>query len=229
MNENDIIEITENCLDKWQSCLVKKVDIEAKFNYLNPFFFFIAGITVAVFLIQIKNWLLDPSPAKDIDFSNFTYKYSNSRIWWHMYWIFTAIFLHWWFEHIIWNLLFFYLFTLISHRIIGFYESVLVYVITWLSAGLLSYFLNDVPSMWASGAIFWLLGFFTIFFFMFKNKIADNVQDLSWVFLIMAIMEILSWLSVPYIDNYAHIWWYLSWMLLWYLYFKFVYDENSIA
>lgn len=227
MNQDEIIDITPDCIDN--ICKSKKLDIEWKFEYFNPYVITIFLILIVVFIAQVYYWLFELGLNK-IDLSNFTYKFSNYHKW-NVYWIFTSMFLHWSIEHIIWNLTFFYVFALISYRIVWYYKSIWVYIITWLWAGIASYYCNDVPSMWASWTLFGIFWFFTPFFFIYKHKLTDNLLDIAWTFVAMAVILIWSWLAVPYVDNFAHLWWYATGLILGYIYFKsnwFYLDEKRV-
>jgi len=216
MNNNDLIEIWIDSIVKKEEN--KKIDIEKGFKYLNPFFLVIAFILISIFIIQIYNWLF--SLWENIDLENFTYKYSNYREWWNIFWIFSSIFLHWWIDHIIWNLLFFYIFSLIIYRIFKFKKSIILFLVLWIIAWIPWYYLNEVPSIWASWAIFWLFWVSSIFYFLNKNNLEKNLLDIAWVLLLLAIYQIFLWFTDPFIDITAHISWYFWWLIIWYFLLK---------
>lgn len=66
----------------------------------------------------------------------------------------TSIFLHGSVEHLLGNMLMFYVLALISYRIIGFLDSVIIFLSTGFFAGITSFYLGSVPAIGASGAIF---------------------------------------------------------------------------
>lgn len=198
-------------------------NIEDKFNYMNIFFWVIAIITSIVFWIQIEHGLFEMvnSYTTQPDMSNFTFKYSNySWEWWNIIWIFTSMFLHWSRSHIIWNMLFLYIYALIVYSLLGFSGSMILYLVVWICAWIVSYFFNDIPSIWASWAIFWLFWFVTSYYYMNRDNLTVNLKDLTWVMILLAIYIIITGMMTPYIDNSAHIWWFLSWCLIWYVYYK---------
>jgi membrane associated rhomboid family serine protease len=57
-------------------------------------------------------------------------------------------------------------------------------------AGNMSYILNDVPSVGASGWIFGIFGFLTPYYLYHRHTLSSNVQDLPWVFLFLAVYTI---------------------------------------
>lgn len=216
MENND--EIIELWIDSIVHNKIKKIDIEKKFKYFNIFFLVISIILILVFIIQIKNWLF--LLWEKIDLNNFTYKYSNYKEWWNIFWIFTYTFLHWGINHLVSNIIFFYILSLILSRIFKFLNSILLFLILWIIAWIPGYFLNDLPSLWASWAIFWIFWICTIFYFLNKEKLENNLHDLSWTLLFLALYEILLWFSSWMIDNYAHISWYIWWLIIWYILLK---------
>lgn len=100
---------------------------------------------------------------------------------------------------------FLYIFGLISYRLIGFMQSIFVFLGTGFFAGVTSFYLGDVPAIGASGAVFGMFGFLSIFYIIHRKNLSVNLQDLSWVMLISAILQIASGFTVPYIDNSAHL------------------------
>jgi membrane associated rhomboid family serine protease len=216
IKNDEIIEIWINSIIKKN--ISKKIDIEKGFKYLNPFFLIISFVLISIFILQIYNWLF--LLWEEIDINNFTYKYSNYKYWWNIFWIFTSIFLHWGIDHIIWNLLFFYIFSLVIYRLFNFRKSFILFIFLWLIAGIPWYFLNNIPSIWASWAIFWIFWVSTIFYFLNKNKLESNLLDISWVLLFLAGYQVFSWFTNPLVDNLAHISWYLWWLIIWYCLLK---------
>lgn len=213
----------EETIELWPDCIInnsnnKKIDIEKGFNYLNPFFITISFILISVFIFQIQ-WDLFSLWDK-IDLKNFTFKYSNYWSWGNTLWIFTSMFLHWWFEHLIWNLIFFYIFSLIIYRIFNLLISFSLFIILWIISAIPWYFLNDLPSIWASWAIFWLFGISTIFYFINKWELENNLLDIFWVLIFLAWYEIFLWFNSTIIDNFAHISWYIWWLIVWYILLK---------
>lgn len=90
-------------------------------------------------------------------------------------------------EHIVGNSLFFYILSLISYRLIGFWGSGMLFVFTGIIAGITSYHFNILPSLGASGAIFGMFGFLSIFYIHQRKFLTENLKDLSWVMIISAI------------------------------------------
>lgn len=103
------------------------------------------------------------------------------------------------------NLLFLYVFGLVTYRLVGFAKSFGVFLATGIIAGVASYYFGDMPAIGASGAIFGMFGFVSAFYLVERDRLSENLHDLSWVMGISAALQILSGVAVPYIDNTAHL------------------------
>ncbi|MBX9809286.1 rhomboid family intramembrane serine protease, partial [Candidatus Gracilibacteria bacterium] len=199
-------------------------DMESSFNYLNHHFFVFAIGMIIIFGFQFYYGF----PVGDtVDMSNFTFQLANYKDGGNAYGIFTAMFIHAGFDHIILNLIFLYPFTLITSLIIRdeIYFSVVLF--TGLLAGIFSYFLNELPSLGASGWIFGIFGFLTPYYLYNRAYLGSNVQDIPWVFLFVAVYTVLQGISDPYIDNVAHIIGFLSGIGYGFIYFKYYYSSKQ--
>lgn len=230
--DDEIIDITNDIIirpqDKWEKYL-HTYDIEWSFHYWNPFSIIFLLIFLWVFLLQIHYGFWDLT--EKLDPSSFTYQYSTIPGSSDYTWIFTSMFLHGSMEHIVGNSLFFYILSLISYRLIGFWGSGMLFVFTGIIAGITSYHFNILPSLGASGAIFGMFGFLSIFYIHQRKFLTENLKDLSWVMIISAIWEILLGIAAPYVDNYAHISGFLAGLFWGYIYFSFIkksYFQNEI-
>jgi len=189
MNQNtsgEIIKIDQSCLKEVH---IEK-DMESSFRYFNLHFVWIGILLMIIFGIQYYYGFPE---GENIDMANFTYKYSNYQAWGNIFWIFTAMFLHWSFGHILSNLIFLYPFTLITSLILRHYIYLSVISITGVTAGIGSYILNDLPSLGASWWIFWIFWFIVPYYLLNKSKLSENVHDIPWVFLCMATYIIYQW------------------------------------
>lgn len=221
--DDEVIDITNDIIihpqDEWVNppyiC-----DIEESFHYWNPFSVVFLLIFLCVFLLQIHYGFWDLT--EELDPSSFTYQYSILPRSSDYTGIFTSMFLHGSIEHIIGNSLFFYILSLVSYRLFGFWRSGFLFVLTGIFAGIASYYFNTLPSLGASGAVFGMFGFLSIFYIYQKKFLTENLKDLSWVMIISAIWQILWWVISPYVDNYAHIWGFLAGLSLGYIYFSFI-------
>lgn len=214
----DVIKIDWSCLNNVH---IEK-DMEASFRYMNIHFISIFVVLVIVFCFQLYYWLPE---WEDIDITNFTYKYSNYREWWSDFGVFTAMFLHGSFGHLLSNLLFLYPFTLITSSVLRYKIYLSVIFVTWIFAWEISYILNDLPSIGASWWIFWLFWFLVPYYFYNKSKLSTNVQDIPWAILFMSVYIIWQWITDPYVDNVAHITGFISWIFYGFIYFKFYFEK----
>ena len=123
------------------------------------------------------------------------------------YWrLFTAMFLHIGFMHLLSNAIALIIFGGLMERIFGHYRFTSIYVLAGLSGSLASYTFNPVViGAGASGAIFGVLGALTAFFLV-RRDVLGNVgrQYLSALGLIAGINLFLGFIN-PGIDNWAHL------------------------
>jgi rhomboid protease GluP len=119
------------------------------------------------------------------------------------YWrLLTPVFMHYEAAHIGFNMVTLYAFGRLAERIFGTARFALVYLLAGLSGSLLSFALNDNPSLGASGAIFGLFGALLAFGQLnrrvFSMTIGPSVYGLLIVNLILGFM-------MPNIDYWGHI------------------------
>ena len=123
------------------------------------------------------------------------------------YWrLFTAMFLHIGFMHLLSNAIALIIFGGLMERIFGHYRFTSIYVLAGLSGSLASYTFNPVViGAGASGAIFGVLGALTAFF-LIRRDVLGNVgrQYLSALGLIGGINLFFGFI-IPGIDNWAHL------------------------
>ncbi|MGZ4163495.1 MAG: rhomboid family intramembrane serine protease, partial [Tumebacillaceae bacterium] len=119
------------------------------------------------------------------------------------YWrLMTAVFLHYQASHIGFNMVTLYSFGSIAERIFGTTRFWFVYLLAGLSGSLLSFALNDNPSLGASGAIFGLFGALVAFGQLnrrvFSKTIGPSVYGLLIINLVLGFV-------MPQVDYWAHI------------------------
>jgi membrane associated rhomboid family serine protease len=132
------------------------------------------------------------------------------------YWRFvTAIFLHVNALHIGLNMLNLLALGVFLERIMGHLRFLLVYTITGVVSILASfYFMPQELSVGASGAIFGLVGAYTIFVVSHRKAFPRNgLGTLSWLIFIIGVNLSIG-LFVPNVDNYAHLGGLISGFLL---------------
>jgi membrane associated rhomboid family serine protease len=146
------------------------------------------------------------------------------------YWRFvTPIFLHANLLHIGLNMLNFAVLGVFVERLIGHTRFLLIYLVTGVISAVGSYyFMPQEVSVGASGAIFGLVGAYSIFVFMHRRAFRNGgIPALLWlVFVIVGNLSI--GLFVPNVDNYAHVGGLLSGCLLgWWFTPLFTLSDNK--
>lgn len=147
------------------------------------------------------------------------------------YWRFvTPIFLHANLLHIGLNMLNFAVLGVFIERLIGHMRFLLIYLVTGVISILASYyFMPQEVSVGASGAIFGLVGAYSIFVFIHRRAFHNGgIPALLWlVFVIVGNLSI--GLFVPNIDNYAHVGGLLSGCLLgWWFTPLYTLSDNKV-
>src|SRR6266704_3569405 len=132
------------------------------------------------------------------------------------YWRFiTPIFLHANILHVSLNLLNLVILGIFVERIFGHLRFLLIYLVTGVISVIASfYFAPQEISVGASGAIFGLVGAYSLFVFIHRKAFRHGgIPALSWLVLIIGINLGIG-LIIPNVDNYAHIGGFLSGCIL---------------
>ena len=132
------------------------------------------------------------------------------------YWRFiTPIFLHANLLHVGLNMLNFFVLGLFLERLLGHLRFLLIYLLTGIISIIASfYFMPQEISVGASGAIFGLVGAYSIFVLTHRRAFRNNgIPALLWLVLIIGVNLSIG-LFVPNVDNYAHLGGFLSGCLL---------------
>jgi len=122
------------------------------------------------------------------------------------YWrLFTAMFLHANFLHILFNMYALYLFGYLIENALGSARFIAVYLVGGLLAMVTSYVFSDPQAVGvgASGAIFALLGAWVAYNFRRRSNIQAALQ-LRWAFFLIALNLFLGF-TIANIDNFAHV------------------------
>lgn len=147
------------------------------------------------------------------------------------YSLITSMFLHGWRMHIIWNMLFLYVFWDNIESRMGNIQFLLFYILSgvvWGFAHILTDTASMIPSLWASWAISWVLwAYLTMFpwsrikmlhlwsmntFYVWASQFLMYwiwIQVLTWFGSLASASE---WGGVAY---FAHIGWFAAWWLRW--------------
>jgi membrane associated rhomboid family serine protease len=132
------------------------------------------------------------------------------------YWRFiTPIFLHANFLHVGLNMLNFFVLGIFLERLLGHMRFLLIYLLTGIISIIASfYFMPQEISIGASGAIFGLVGAYSIFVLTHRRAFRNSgIPVLLWLVLIIGVNLSIG-LFVPNVDNYAHLGGLLSGCLL---------------
>lgn len=134
-----------------------------KTNTLPLLTYFLIFINIAVFLVEITSPDIDGFITK-YAFTPALFSFSDASTW---YQLITSAFLHGGFSHILFNLLFLWIFGDNVEESLGSIGFLLFYLGATVSAGLLQYFIDPtttIPMLGASGAIAGILGYYLIIF-----------------------------------------------------------------
>ena len=133
---------------------------------------------------------------------------------------FTAMFLHFWVEHLAMNMISLYNIWPAIEYLMWKWKYLIIYLGSWICGNLLVFGVESYtqnPSLWAgaSWAIFWILWAWVAFVLFFSDKLkwkADTRQVLVSVFLAL-IPGFMPWISLT-----AHIWWLIWGFVMCYIF-----------
>lgn len=132
------------------------------------------------------------------------------------YWRFiTPIFLHANILHVVLNMLNFFILGLFIERLFGHLRFLLIYLVTGVISIIASfYFAPQDVSVGASGAIFGLVGAYSIFILVHRRAFSrGGIPAIAWLVAIIG-LNLGIGLVIPNVDNYAHVGGFLSGCLL---------------
>ena len=132
------------------------------------------------------------------------------------YWRFiTPVFLHANLLHVGLNMLNFFVLGIFLERLVGHLRFLLIYLLTGVISIIASfYFMPQEISVGASGAIFGLVGAYSVFVLTHRRAFRNNgYPALLWLVLIIGVNLSIG-LFIPNVDNYAHLGGLLSGCLL---------------
>lgn len=132
------------------------------------------------------------------------------------YWRFiTPIFLHANILHVSLNMLNFFILGIFIERLFGHLRFLLIYLVTGVISIIASfYFAPQDVSVGASGAIFGLVGAYSIFILVHRRAFSrGGIPAIAWLVVIVA-LNLGIGLVIPNVDNYAHVGGFLSGCLL---------------
>jgi rhomboid protease GluP len=118
--------------------------------------------------------------------------------------LFTAVFLHGGWDHLIGNCLILYVLGMACEHAFGVKNMGIIYLVAGLMGSMLSIVLTTGPSVGASGAIFGVMGAVVIFFRNHGKEFALRDNRVGIVLAVWALYSIVTAFFQPFIDNGAH-------------------------
>ena len=122
--------------------------------------------------------------------------------WWRM---FTAMFLHAGPDHLIGNLIAFYVVGMACEHAFGTVRTSLVYLGSGVTGAALSLAASPGPSVGASGAIFGVLGAVIVTLYRHQRHFYVRDKRIGVVLAAWAAWQLVTGFMTPYIDNFAHL------------------------
>lgn len=190
-------------------------------------------ITYIIIMLCSAAWLYELSLWNSLDafFQEWALQPAEIIAWESIHTLFTSMFLHGGWMHIIWNMLFLYIFWDNLEARMGHFKFILFYLLSWLVASALQIYSDPtslIPNIGASGAIAWVMwGYLLLYpkakvdtiimlwvamkkitlpaFFMLGYWFATQV--FSWVW---TIWDVSTW-GVAF---WAHVWGFVAWLIL---------------
>ncbi|MCX7568995.1 rhomboid family intramembrane serine protease [Tumebacillus sp. DT12] len=157
-------------------------------------------IVTAVLALTVMIWLLATA------YPNLVLGYGlmiPGRIQMGEFWrLITPMFLHYEFAHLAFNMLSLYVFGRFVERIYGSGRFAVIYLLAGIAGCLLSFALNDQPSLGASGAVFGLFGALLAFGQYDRRAFAMTIGASVYGLLIM---NLIFGFLMPNVDNWGHI------------------------
>jgi rhomboid protease GluP len=176
-------------------------EFEQGLSYWQPMTVGVIALLVVVFIWQLASGALG-SKESIIGAGALVQKLVREGEVWRL---FSAVFLHGGFEHLIGNCMALYVLGIAVEHAFGKVRSLWIFLASGLCGSLLSVSLSEGPSVGASGAIFGLMGSAIIFFYKFRKEFFVREKRLGAVLVVWAVYSIITGFMTPMIDNWAHI------------------------
>ncbi|QDP40609.1 rhomboid family intramembrane serine protease [Radiobacillus deserti] len=177
----------------------RQKELQQVFNYQKPLFTYILLI-LNILMFAILEWNGGSTSIQTL--IQYGAKYNPGILdgeWWR---IVTSMFLHIGILHLMMNMLALYHLGTAVERMFGRFRFLFIYFASGTFGGLASFTLNPQVAAGASGAIFGLFGAMLFFGLIYKRLF---IQTIGKNILFVIVLNIILGLSVPQIDNGAHI------------------------
>lgn len=170
-------------------------------SYFPPCTLFLIGINLIFFVWEISTGALQDEASIIRAGALVRANVASGEIWR----LFSAILLHGSFDHLISNNLMLYIVGMASEHAIGARRTIIVYTLSGLSGSLLSVTMSPGPGVGASGAIFGVTASVIVFLYKYQMHFFLRDKRIGFVLAVLALYEIGSGFTIPFIDNFAHI------------------------
>lgn len=122
--------------------------------------------------------------------------------WWR---VFTSMFLHGGPDHLIGNMVAFYIVGMACEHAFGVTRTALIYVGSGVAGAAFSLATGPGPSVGASGAIFGVLAAVAVMLYKNQNKFYMRDKRIGFVLVAWAAWQLFTGMLTPFIDNFAHL------------------------
>lgn len=173
----------------------------------------IMGINIIMFVISaiLSNNIFDIDTGVLVTLGA---KYNAAIIEGQWYRLFTCMFLHGGIIHITANMYSLYSIGPFVEKLYGKYKYAVIYIVCGVISSLFSFMFSEYVSIGASGAIFGLLGILFVFAIKERKRIGKGfLMNIASV----VVMNLIIGMSLPGIDNFAHLGGLLSGVVLGYI------------
>lgn len=178
-----------------------RCDFEKGMSYWQPITLGLIAVLVVVFIWQLATGAMENEEAIIRAGALVRDRLLKGELWR----LFSAVFLHGGFDHLIGNGLALYVLGMAVEHAFGKVRLFWVFMAAGLGGSLMSAALSEGPSVGASGAIFGLMGSAIVFFYKFREHFFFREKRLGVVLLVWAGYSIVTGFMSPMIDNWAHI------------------------
>lgn len=181
--------------------LGRRVDFERRMRRLPPLTLGLIGLLVLIFLVEVAVNGLDSREAI-VALGALDAAAVGAGEYWRLV---SAIFLHGGFQHLASNAVALFILGMLGEHAFGRRQFVILYVLSGLGGSVVSLLTGAGPSVGASGAIFGLQAAAIVLFRQHRDRLLLRDRRIGVVLLVWAVYSIATGLTMPYIDNGAHL------------------------